>query len=153
MIRDAASAGLLDGLPFVRERYEQAGGTSTHIVAEELDRFFRMTLRVDCALAVISRDVDELWHRLLEFTEFYEDFCRARYGHMIHHRPRTKALDVAPAAVRNFYDAYQSCYGPVPAIWERGAPPALVAYGRRRIDCMPDAVAWSGWPGRERGGT
>lgn len=138
----------LEAAPWVRHRFTESGGHSPDEAARELDRFFHLTTRTSQPLAMISPNIDKLWHRLIEFTEFYEGFCTSRYGALIHHRSRTPSSPVPDEAVRNFFDQYDRVFGSLPEIWERDAPARIVAFGRRHLDHLPAALAWSGWPGR-----
>jgi hypothetical protein len=131
----------------LQSEFEAAGGRDFAASAAELERFFDLTRHTDAPLAMISRNIDLLWHKFLEFTEHYRDFCLSGYGTFIDHRPRTSATPVPEAAVRNFYREYARHYGQVGRLWERDAPAELVAYGRGRTDTLAEA-RWSGWPGR-----
>jgi hypothetical protein len=132
---------------YLRLEFERAGGQDFAVAAAELEKFFELTRYTSAPLAMISKNIDLLWHKFLEFTEFYREFCQSRFGQFIDHRPRTAATPVPEPAVRNFYAEYARHYGPVGDVWERDAPPALVAYGRGLTDKLGEA-RWSGWPGR-----
>lgn len=133
--------------PWALERFIGSGGTSPNVAAMALDRFFTLTRINDLPLAMISRNIDLLWHTLIEHTELYGSFCVKRYGHLIHHRPRSAALPLDISAVRNFYVAYSTEFGPPGAEWEADAPADLVRFGKGLSSEVPQAVRWSGWPG------
>jgi hypothetical protein len=139
--------GSLSEAQHLKGEFEAAGGCDFESSAAELERFFELTRHTDEPLAMISRNIDLLWHKFLEFTEHYREFCEARYGAFLDHRPRTSATPVPEVAVRNFYREYASHYGDIGQVWERDAPSALVAYGRGQTDTLGEA-RWSGWPGR-----
>lgn len=139
----------LEAMPWVRQRFQETGGTDVTERAMELDKFFLLTTQTPKPLAMISRGIDHLWHRLIEYTEFYSEFCVTRYGHIVHHRSRTETMPVPDIAIRNFYNEYEKAFGQVPTIWERDASPEMIAYGRGRADFIPSEINWSGWPGLE----
>jgi hypothetical protein len=137
----------LTQLSFLRESFYRERGVEFAKSSRELERFFILTSLTSEPLAMISPNIDLLWHKFLEFTEIYREFCASRFGYFIDHRPRTAATPVPEGAVRNFYAEYARHFGPVGDVWERDAPPALVAYGRGLTDKLGEA-RWSGWPGR-----
>lgn len=139
----------IEGFPQVREHYEAAGGERPDDVAKELGRFFALTRTTDAPLAMLSPNVDLMWHKFIEFTEEYQPFCEREFGELIHHRPRTAASPVPAQAVRNLYQAYEARFGDLPELWEEGVPPEVIAYARGRSDTLPPNYRWSGWPGRK----
>ena len=145
-----ALANWLGRRPFVREQFEVAGGLNADSSAAELARFFALTRVTDEPLAMINPNIDLLWHKFLEFTAEYEQFCSQEFGGIIHHLPRTSTTPVPDLAVRNFYDQYAKYFGALPAAWEAGTPTAVTRYGRRQSDALPADFRWSGWPGRPR---
>jgi hypothetical protein len=136
--------------PWAVEAFLAAGGQRPEEAAAELDKFFVLTRVVSSPVAVISRNIDLLWHKLIEHTELYPQLCLRRYGLFIHHRPRSDHTPVPASAIRTFYGAYAACHGTVGAAWEQDAPMAIVRYGRGLTDQLDDEVRWSGWPGREK---
>ena len=144
---EVAMVGSLAEARHVQGEFERAGGQDFLAAAAELERFFTLTTHTSQPLAMISKNIDLLWHKLLECTEFYREFCQSRFGQFIDHRPRTAATPVPEVAVRNFYGEYARHFGTVGDLWERDAPPALVAYGRGVTEKLGEA-RWSGWPGR-----
>ncbi len=44
--------------------------------------------------------VDEAWHGFILHTKDYQQFCKQRYGHFIHHVPHGKKPDVLNQKVR-----------------------------------------------------
>jgi hypothetical protein len=139
----------LSSAPWVRERFVHTGGQSPEETAGELHRFFLLTKLTNEPIAMVGGNIDKMWHRLIEFTEFYTDFCKSTYGEVIHHRSRTASSPVPDQAVRNFFQMYEREYGAVPEIWFVGTPQALIDYGTGKIDVLPSAAQWSGWPGRQ----
>lgn len=143
-----ADGNILGAMPWLRERFLATGGERPDETANELDRFFRLTQITDEPIAMVGGNVDKMWHRLIEFTEFYGDFCESRYGGFVHHRAKTATSPVPDEAVRNFYRLYEKEYGPVPQIWNVGTPQAIIDYGTGKIGALPSSAKWSGWPGR-----
>lgn len=37
--------------------------------------------------------IDEVWHSFILHTQLYNQFCKARYGHFIHHLPTSAKFD------------------------------------------------------------
>jgi len=139
----------LQSFPWVRDRYLEQGGTDVEECAHELERFFELTRKTNLPLAMISRQVDLLWHTFIQFTESYAAFCQSRFGEMIHHRSRTPHSPVPDAAVRNFVKAYERNFGPLTERWIETAEPALLAFALGKTDSLDPAARWSGWPGRD----
>src|SRR4051812_36805329 len=104
----------LHRFPWVREQFVAQGGILPEQSADELGRFFHLTRVVDKPLALISKNVDLLWHTFIQDTECYSKYCFESYGEVIHHRSRTPSRPVPDSAVRNFFDAYEDAYGEVP---------------------------------------
>lgn len=138
----------LEAYPQVEEHYRVAGGDRSDEVAGELGRFFELTRSVDVPLAMVSPRMDLMWHKFIEFTEDYGPFCETNYGAMIHHRPRTASTPVPEDAVRNFRRSYEAKFGEIPAIWWDDVPDAVCDFANGKIDRLPPAYRWSGWPGR-----
>ncbi|HEX8300265.1 hypothetical protein [Sphingomonas sp.] len=139
--------GIFSDAEWALQRYIGSGGSNPIETGRDLDRFFSLTLETTLPLAMINQRVDLLWHTFIEHTELYFDFCLKRFGHVIHHRPRSSALPIAASAVRNFYAVYQQVYGEVGPEWERDAAPEVVRFGRGQIESLSPNLRWSGWPG------
>jgi hypothetical protein len=70
-------------------------------------------------LGMHSSEVDEIWHSFILFTREYAEFCEKVCGQMIHHRPNTsRRPKLPPNSVSTFKEAYTTCFGPVPPIWQ-----------------------------------
>lgn len=143
----SADRSLLDDAPWALERFIGSGGIDPQIAGLALEKFFSLTALTSCPLAMISRNVDLLWHTLIEHTELYASLCFGRYGRFIHHRPRSSVLPLPAAAVTNFYTFYRSSFGPVGSEWEDDAHPELVRFGLGITKEEPANARWSGWPG------
>ena len=138
---------LYEDAPWAIERFIGSGGREPLVTSAALDKFFVLTSKGHQPLAMISKNVDLLWHTLIEHTELYPSLCLSRYGRVIHHRPRSTAFPLPAAAVRNFYSLWEAQVGEVGPEWESDAEPELVNFGRGIVDQEPANVRWSGWPG------
>jgi hypothetical protein len=114
----------------------------------ELLRFFALTRATDEPLAMISAQIDDLWHSFICITEKYFEFCNAEYGEIIHHRPLTSVTPVPETSIRNFVETYRNTYGEPGTIWFVDVPPSVVDFAYRRVCTLPFNYRWSGWPGR-----
>lgn len=45
------------------------------------------SLYFTCVMHLEMREIDDMWHTFLLYTEEYHDFCNAYFGTYIHHRP------------------------------------------------------------------
>jgi hypothetical protein len=142
----------LSEYPCVKEHFQASGGVEAERTAAELLRFFDLTRVTDKPLAMVNKNIDLLWHKFIEFTELYTDFCEHRYGAIIHHRPRTATSAVPASAIRNFYSTYSHVFGPLPPAWEEGTPNEIARYGLGETSHLPAPLRWSGWPGRPSSG-
>jgi hypothetical protein len=78
--------------------------------------------------------VDVAWHAFILHTRDYEDYCRERFGRVIHHQP-TSAPD--PDAYRRAYQQRASTAGPVDnSVW---VIPAAAAGGVAATEGMAAA--------------
>lgn len=141
-------SNLADDIPWAIEHFLSEGGARPLEASAMLDRFLSLPSSTDLPLAMISPNVDRLWHSMICHTEHYARLCTHRYGELIHHRPRTSVFPVPDIAVRNFFEAYGARYGPVEASWEEGVLPAVIDFARGQREALPAEHRWSGWPGR-----
>lgn len=94
---------------------------------EELVRYLDLCDESPQVLAP-SKKVDKAWHEFLLFTREYEEFCRERYGRMIHHDPHDGPD--RDAYVRT-YEAYLERYGkPSRRVWGNPFVAGGGVYGR-----------------------
>jgi hypothetical protein len=69
-------------------------------------------------LGMTSKQVDEVWHTAILFTEDYMAFCQDVFGFYLHHRPNTELTPVPSSAGPKFREAYLAVFGgPIPDIW------------------------------------
>jgi hypothetical protein len=97
------------------------------LIEMELKRFLLMAALVPGKrVAMLSRDVDELWHTFLLFTQEYADFCMNTFGKIIHHRPcsqeeiENRPADYYTREYAYFAEQYELLFAMKPndAIWE-----------------------------------
>ncbi|HSR47324.1 MAG TPA: hypothetical protein VLL77_04990 [Anaerolineales bacterium] len=68
-------------------------------------------------LAMVSPEVDDVWHALILFTRQYADFCQQAFGTFIHHVPRTSRTPLPEDGRANFLAAYEAVFGDPPTAW------------------------------------
>jgi hypothetical protein len=125
------------------------GRSHYYDLAEELHRFFELTRDTDEPLAMMSTQVDELWHTFLSMSESYHSYCAARYREFIHHRPLTSATLVPFSSLRRVTELYERRYGSLPPVWTDGVPLSVIKFAHGHSDEVPAGYKWSGWPGRQ----
>lgn len=84
---------------------------------DEYRKFLFLVSIGNRGMAMCSREVDEVWHNHILFTEEYRDFCQSTYGGFMHHKPATPRDPMDPEAVYRFHTAYASVFGPLHPIW------------------------------------
>lgn len=60
----------------------------------ELKRYFILTSEYKGNLAMLSKEVDNLWHTFLLFTKEYQQFCYTMFGEFKHHVPKVSKTDL-----------------------------------------------------------
>lgn len=59
-------------------------------------------LQFQCAIHVEMKEIDDMWHTFILFTQDYSNFCNDHFGRYIHHQP---TVDEEPIANhQNFQD-------------------------------------------------
>jgi hypothetical protein len=89
--------------------------------------------------------IDVAWHAFILHTRDYEDYCRERFGRVIHHQP-TGAAD--PDAYRRAHHQRSATGGPVDNSVRVIPPRPPAAWRQRRESRRPRAVPTSGRPCR-----
>ena len=99
----------------------QKEATIPHTVVEdaidEYRKFLFLIALGNHELAMCSKEVDEVWHGHILFTQEYNDFCARAFGAFVHHRPATPSDPVDPEGVYRFRTSYESVYGPIHPLW------------------------------------
>ena len=137
---------------FLKDRFEEvhSGRESFSETVNELKRFFRLAVKYDEPIAMVSDAVDKLWHTFLIFTPQYRRFCDDAFGEFIDHQPHTGDTPVPEEALTNFFNLYTREYGEPGPIWISKYPAEIV--DKLKSGIVPDGFAyqWSGWTGRRR---
>jgi hypothetical protein len=99
---------------FVEERVERKGLVPAERRPTAVLEFRRYMALVGLGyrgLAMLDRDVDEIWHTFLLFTREYAAFCQAAFGSFIHHVPRTSLSSLPTTSGEDFLAAYAEVFG------------------------------------------
>src|SRR3989344_5735287 len=78
---------------------------------KEFKRYIALTQMTAAPLAVLTSEVDEVWHQFILFTREYHDFCDEVAGDYIHHVPSTRRTPLPPDATQNTITHYQKYFG------------------------------------------
>ena len=73
--------------------------------------------RDDIPMAMVSKNVDEVWHQFILFTPQYHKFCNEMLGGYFHHIPKTSLTPLDPKGRENFIESYKEVFGEIPEIW------------------------------------
>jgi len=55
-----------------------------------------ISLNFTCDIHTEMKDIDDMWHVFLLFTQDYQEFCQHYFGYFIHHRPNNGERSVDP---------------------------------------------------------
>ena len=102
---------LLERVVFVsQEKYQEA--------FDEFKKYiYLVKINKDKPIAMVSKQVDEVWHQFILFTQEYHEFCRNIFGKYLHHIPKTKSKPLDKAGAKNFALLYKETFGSIPSIW------------------------------------
>jgi hypothetical protein len=109
----------------VRDRLLKDGTMPSTWVDEAIFEFRRfLGLRIlGGPMAMVSKQVDDVWHTCLLFSRLYSDLCHQAFGRFVHHDPMaTPDPDPEPKR-RAFEEAYVSLYGELGRMWRMGRRP------------------------------
>ena len=142
----------LNNYVFLKEKFKEDFPQfydSFENICIELERFFQLVEISKTPLAVMSPEVDALWHTFILQTKQYEEFCMLRFGEYVHHQSHTKSLPVPKVAISNLYTKYQNVFGVVPDMWLKNLPikyHKLLLGGKVPRQLL--SLQWSGYPGK-----
>lgn len=117
-------------------------------IVGELKNFFLLVNSSQGPLAMMSEEVDTLWHTFVLHTPQYQKFCEGAFGEYFHHQPNTRLTPVDGSAVSNFFIEYQARFGKVPQTYLDPIPSPY--WSAVLSGLVPEPVLnqkWSGWPG------
>lgn len=80
----------------------------------ELKKFFDVARDNNGSVAMISQDVDEVWHQFLLFTTEYMDMTQKHFGTFLHHVPNLHHDTTDTQGIKNFVDGYEARFGELP---------------------------------------
>ncbi len=104
----------------VTDRVLSETGMSADRVADAVDeyrKFLFLAALGTSRMSMCSKDVDEVWHAHILFTNEYAGFCFSVYGGYLHHAPKTARAPLDPDGAVNFKDAYEAVFGDLHPIW------------------------------------
>ena len=105
---------------FVEERLERKGLVPASDLSGAVIEFKRYMALVGLGyrgLGMLSREVDEVWHACILFTQEYAAFCQTAIGNFVHHVPVTSRTPASEASRGKFLSAYAEVFGAPPAEW------------------------------------
>lgn len=105
---------------FVAERLKKDGAVELHLIDQAIKEFKRYMALVALGyreLAMISQEVDEVWHNFILFTREYGYFCKRIFGEFIHHTPNTSRNSLSPESTGKFIALYSHFFGQPRSIW------------------------------------
>lgn len=117
---DKARAIMKYPLGHVRDRVLKEGAVSEEIIDVAIAEYRKFMILFALGfgkLAMCSREVDEVWHTHILFTQDYINFCNQLIGKYVHHMPDTSETPVGADSVERFLGAYEQVHGSVPSIW------------------------------------
>ena len=68
-------------------------------------------------VAMMSAEVDEIWHQFILYTRDYQKFCNDYLGEFLHHIPSIKTSDIPVESEEAFRDTYEAHFGPLHSTW------------------------------------
>jgi hypothetical protein len=108
--------------PFLRQSVLAKGKFTKpgeyEVVFLELKKFIALAHLYGGPIAMLSPEVDYLWHEFILFTRKYIDFCNRFLGSYLHHEPLSSlnTLD-RKAAEERFLDLYERTFGHTNSLW------------------------------------
>lgn len=109
----------------VRQRVARSRSMPPHWIDEAILEFRRyLALRVvtDSAPAMLSKQVDEVWHTFLLFTRRYDHFCRSVFGYFVHHDPSLEFDPDVSTEWGEFESVYRCVFGEPGFLWKLWRP-------------------------------
>jgi len=139
----SSGAGIIMGYPFtqVKEKLLMKGEISPDAVDEAINEFRKYLSLVALgykSVAMVSREVDAVWHTFILFTKDYAKFCQEAFGFFLHHQPSIPSQPIDPSARRRFVEAYRQEFGELPRIWAVGLENDPKGDGCCGESCSPD---------------
>jgi hypothetical protein len=110
--------------PYLEARVTKEGMTS-HAYQEaftEFKKYAGLFATSKEPLAMMSTQIDEVWHSFILFTKQYASFCNDYLGEFMHHLPATADQPVDKTSKENFVRRYNEVYGELHPLWDRNAP-------------------------------
>lgn len=68
-------------------------------------------------VAMMSAEVDEIWHQFILYTRDYLKFCNDYLGEFLHHIPSIQTSDIPVESEEAFKSTYESHFGPLHSTW------------------------------------
>jgi len=84
---------------------------------DEFKKFASISVTSREQVAMISDQVDNVWHEFVLFTRQYANFCNNHLGKFLHHSPNTTSTPAAEGSVERFLTLYTKNFGAPHEIW------------------------------------
>lgn len=68
-------------------------------------------------VAMASDIIDEVWHNLILFSNYYYEFSTTLFGTYLHHTPSTPNSPLTDNDIKRFIGAYREYFGSINPIW------------------------------------
>ncbi len=107
----------------------------------EFRRYLGLRAVFNRPIAMLSDEVDEVWHTCIIFTRLYAELCERAFGHFLHHDPATETGIDRHAQWREFEAAYTSLFGTPGWMWQLSAP--ATEAGSHGVAEIPEGFACS----------
>lgn len=125
----------------VKEKLLLEGEIPPDAIDEAISEFRKYLLLVALghkSVAMVSREVDTVWHTFILFTKDYAQFSKEAFGFFLHHQPSIPSQPIDPSSRQRFVDAYHQEFGDLPKIWAAGLESDPKGDGCCGEDCAPD---------------
>ncbi len=127
---------------FIRDRLLEEGMLPEQIIDQSILEYrkFMTLLRLGYPqLAMFSREVDEVWHTHILFTQNYTKFCDRVFGKFVHHTPvsRSTAIESVNNSVETFLITYTDVFGEPSPLWKLQKPTGVALCIPTREICYP----------------
>jgi hypothetical protein len=105
----------------------------------EFRRYLGLRAVFNRPIAMLSEDIDEVWHTCIIFTRLYAELCERAFGGFLHHDPATEAEVDPHRDWQDFEAAYTHLFGAPGWLWQLSAPPSKQSDADVAVGPLPPA--------------